>query len=147
MALPPLHPTLNALLNLLSAVCLVAGYIEIRHRRVARHRAWMLGAFGASAAFFVSYLVYHARVGSVPFQGPGWARPIYYAFLISHSALAAAVLPMAIVTLRYGLGGRWARHRRIARWTWPIWMYVSVTGAAVIYVMLYILFPPPGAGG
>ncbi|NLG69101.1 MAG: DUF420 domain-containing protein [Firmicutes bacterium] len=141
----PLHPTLNALLNLASAVCLVAGYVSIRRRQVARHRAWMLGAFGASTAFLVSYLIYHARVGSVPFAGPDWARPVYFFFLITHSVLAALVLPMALATLYHALKGRYAPHRRIARWTWPIWMYVSVTGAAVVYVMLYILFPSHGA--
>ncbi|HEY8426331.1 MAG TPA: DUF420 domain-containing protein [Limnochordales bacterium] len=141
----PLHPTLNALFNLASAVCLAAGYVSIRRRQVGRHRAWMLGAFVASTAFLVSYLIYHARVGSVAFAGPGWARPVYFFFLITHSALAAVALPMALVTLYHGLKGRFALHRRVARWTWPVWMYVSVSGAAVIYVMLYILFPSHGA--
>ena len=142
----PVHPTLNAALNLLAGVLLVAGYVSIRQGKVQRHRAFMLGAFGASAAFLVSYLVYHARVGSVPFAGQGWVRPLYFAALISHSALAAAVLPMAVVTVRHAFAGRWERHRRIARWTLPIWLYVSATGAFVIYVMLYILFPSPRGG-
>lgn len=143
----PFHPTLNAALNLLSGVLLVAGYVSVRRGKVGRHRALMLAAFGASAAFLVSYLVYHVRVGSVPFAGQGWVRRFYFAVLISHTVLAAAVLPMAIVTIRHALAGRWQRHRRIARWTLPLWLYVSVTGAAVIYVMLYILFPSPHAGG
>lgn len=143
----PLHPTLNAALNLLAGVLLLAGYASIRQGKVRRHRALMLAAFGASAAFLASYLIYHARVGSVPFAGQGWVRPFYFAVLISHSVLAAAVLPMAIVTIYHALAGRWERHRRIARWTLPVWLYVSVTGALVIYVMLYILFPSPHPGG
>jgi len=129
-------PALNAALNSASAVLLVAGYVLIRRRRVAAHRACMLAALGVSTLFLISYLVYHYHAGSVPFTGTGWIRPVYFAILITHIILAAAILPMALVTAGRALRGRIEPHRRIARWTWPIWMYVSVTGV-VIYVMLY----------
>jgi uncharacterized membrane protein YozB (DUF420 family) len=108
----------------------------IRARRIEQHRRVMLAAFGTSALFLVFYVVYHAQVGSVRFTRQGLVRPIYFAILISHVALAAAVLPLAIVTLSRGLKGRYARHRVIARWTFPIWLYVSVSGV-LVYVLLY----------
>ena len=135
MALTDL-PALNALLNSLSATLLVAGYVMIRGRRPDVHRACMLAAFSTSTAFMVSYLVYHANVGSVPFTGQGVIRTVYFAVLISHIVLAALVPPMALVTLVHGLRSRFDRHRRLARWTLPIWLYVSVTGV-IVYVMLY----------
>ena len=128
--------TVNATLNGLSAVLLVAGYVLIRQQRVRQHRACMLGAFGTSSLFLISYLFYHAKVGSVPFTGEGAVRTLYFAILISHIVLAALVVPLVIVTLVRALQERFDRHRRIARWTLPIWLYVSVTGV-VVYLMLY----------
>jgi uncharacterized membrane protein YozB (DUF420 family) len=129
-------PTLNASLNATSGILLFAGYLFIRRREIAKHRACMLAASGVSAAFLVSYITYHAKAGSTPFEGEGWLRPLYFAILISHATLAAVTLPLAIVTLRRGLTNAVERHRRIARVTFPIWMYVSVTGV-VVYLMLY----------
>ena len=134
-------PALNAALNAASAILLIAGYLQIRALRVRRHRALMLAAFAVSVLFLVSYLVYHYHVGSVRFAGQGWIRPVYYAILISHTLLAAAVPVLAILTLRLAWRGEFIRHRRLARWTFPIWLYVSVTGVA-IYVLLYQLYPP-----
>ncbi len=128
--------TINAGLNTLSAVFLMAGYVFIRQGRVRPHRACMLTACGTSTLFLVSYVIYHANVGSVPFTGEGAIRTLYFAILISHIILAALVLPLAIVTLVRALQERFDRHRKIARWTLPIWIYVSVTGV-VVYVMLY----------
>jgi putative membrane protein len=129
-------PTLNAIFNGGAAVLLACGYAMIRRRRVGAHRAFMLGAFTASMLFLASYTVYHAQSGSHPFPGHGLARPVYFAILISHVLLAALILPLAIITLTRALRAHYARHRRIARWTLPLWLYVSVTGV-VIYVMLY----------
>ncbi len=129
-------PSLNAILNATSAVLLACGYAMIRRRRIAAHRAFMLGAFVSSLLFLTSYTIYHAQAGSHPFPGHGAARPIYFAILISHVTLAALILPMAIVTLTRALRARYAKHMQIARWTLPLWLYVSVTGV-VIYVMLY----------
>ena len=129
-------PTLNAVLNATSAVLLACGFAMIRRRRVAAHRACMIAAFAASLLFLTSYTIYHAQAGSHPFPGHGIARPIYFAILISHVTLAALILPMAILTLTRALRAQYARHMKIARWTLPLWLYVSVTGV-VIYVMLY----------
>jgi uncharacterized membrane protein YozB (DUF420 family) len=129
-------PSLNAALNATAGALLVAGYALIRRRRIAAHRRVMIAAFACSAAFLVSYLVYHFQVGSVRFTGTGAVRTIYLAILATHTVLAAAVPPLALVSLSRGLAGRYDRHRRIARWTLPIWLYVSVTGVAV-YWMLY----------
>jgi uncharacterized membrane protein YozB (DUF420 family) len=129
-------PTLNAVLNATSAVLLACGFAMIRRRRVTAHRACMIAAFAASLLFLTSYTIYHAQAGSHPFPGHGIARPIYFAILISHVTLAALILPMAILTLTRALRAQYARHMKIARWTLPIWLYVSVTGV-VIYVMLY----------
>ena len=136
MAIVSSLPTVNATLNSLSAVLLLVGYAAIRGKRVALHRACMLAAFVVSALFLVSYVVYHVQAGSTPFSGRGLLRTVYFAILITHVVLAATILPMAIATLGRALHGRFAAHRRIARWTWPVWMYVSVTGV-VIYVLLY----------
>jgi putative membrane protein len=132
-------PALNAALNATSACLLSAGYVFMMKRRIPAHRACMIAAFTTSCAFLASYLVYHAHVGSKPFPGHGPARLLYFAILISHVLLAAVIVPLALVTLRRGLRMDVARHRRIARWTWPLWMYVSVTGV-VIYVMLYRIY-------
>jgi uncharacterized membrane protein YozB (DUF420 family) len=134
-------PALNATLNATSAVLLLLAYRAIRRRDVERHRRLMLCAAGVSAAFLVSYLAYHAQVGSVRFTGQGPARTLYFSILISHTILAASIVPMVLRTLYLGLKRRDDAHRRIARWTFPIWLYVSVTGV-VIYVMLYHLYAP-----
>lgn len=129
--------TVNATLNACATVLLLSGYVSIRRGRRETHRRFMVAAFCCAIAFLVSYLVYHFEVGSVPFQGSGGVRTVYFTILISHTVLAAVVPVLAIITLRRGLGGRFAAHRRIARWTLPIWLYVSVTGV-VIYWMLYV---------
>ena len=133
-------PTLNAALNSLSAVFLFAGYLFIRSKNPNAHRVCMLVAFACSTLFLISYLIYHYQVGSVPFKGTGWIRPVYFTILLTHAVLAAAVVPLALVTLARALRARFDRHRRIARWTLPVWLYVSVTGV-VIYWMLYGLAP------
>ena len=129
-------PALNATLNAIAAVLLVIGYVLIRRGRIQQHRHVMLAAFTTSALFLVSYVIYHANAGSRPFAGQGAIRIVYFAILISHVILAAAILPMALITLTHALRARFDRHRRIARWTLPIWLYVSVTGV-VVYLMLY----------
>jgi uncharacterized membrane protein YozB (DUF420 family) len=131
-------PTVNAVLNGTCALLLAPGFVLIRQRRIAAHRACMQAAFAVSVLFLTSYLVYHAQVGSVPFPGQGWIRPVYFTILISHTVLAALVPPLALVTLLLGLRAKYSRHRRLARWTLPIWLYVSVTGV-VVYWMLYRL--------
>ncbi len=132
----PLLPTVNAVLNATSAALLACGYAMIRRGRMPAHRACMLGAFASSLLFLACYVVYHAQSGSHLFPGHGIARLVYLSILSSHVVLAAVILPMAIVTLARALGARYAHHARLARWTLPLWMYVSVTGV-VIYVMLY----------
>jgi len=129
-------PALNAGLNSLAAAFLLAGYVFIRTKRIGAHRFAMLAALATSAAFLVSYLTYHAQVGSRPFTGTGPIRVVYFAILISHVLLAIAIVPMALVTVSRALASRFDRHRRIARITWPLWMYVSVTGV-IVYLMLY----------
>ncbi|MEO8274580.1 MAG: DUF420 domain-containing protein [Thermoanaerobaculia bacterium] len=129
-------PTLNAALNATSAVLLVLGFLFIRARRIDAHRRTMLAAFTCSIVFLVSYLVYHFQVGSVRFPGTGTVRTVYLAILLTHTVLAATVPVLATITLFRGLARRFDRHRRIARWTFPIWLYVSVTGV-VVYWMLY----------
>jgi len=129
-------PTLNAALNSLSAVFLFAGYLFIRAKNREAHRRCMLAAFACSILFLISYLVYHFQVGSVGFKGQGWIRPVYFTILITHTILAIAVVPLALITLVRALRERFDAHRRIARWTLPIWLYVSVTGV-VVYLMLY----------
>ncbi len=132
-------PTVNATLNAISAVLLVWAYILIRNKRVEQHRRVMLTAFTTSCLFLVSYLVYHAQTGSRPFGHEGTTlRTVYLSILATHTVLAAAVPFLAIITLRRGLAAKYDRHRRIARWTLPIWLYVSVTGV-VVYFMLYHL--------
>ncbi|MCW5982139.1 MAG: DUF420 domain-containing protein [Bryobacteraceae bacterium] len=129
-------PALNACLNATSAALLVAGRRLIRKGRVQTHKRVMIGAFSVSVLFLVSYLIYHYEVGSVRFQKTGAIRTIYLTILASHTILAAAVPVLAVLTLYRGLRGRFDKHRRIARWTYPIWLYVSVTGV-VVYLMLY----------
>jgi uncharacterized membrane protein YozB (DUF420 family) len=129
-------PAVNATLNAISGMFLFVGYVLIRRRHIDAHRNAMLGAFASSTLFLISYLVYHAQAGSRPFAGQGPIRYVYFAILISHVILAAAIVPMAISTLSRGLRGRYADHKRIAKWTFPTWMYVSVTGV-IVYLMLY----------
>lgn len=129
-------PALNAALNTTSALLLAAGYGFIRQKKVEWHRLCMSLAFLTSVAFLVSYLAYHARVGSVPYAGQGVLRTVYFAILISHSILAVVIVPLVLRTLYLAVRGRFELHRRWARWTFPLWMYVSVTGV-VIYGMLY----------
>ena len=135
-------PTVNASLNGLGAVFLVVGYLMIRNRRIAAHRACMLTAFGCSMMFLTSYLIYHYYTGSTPFPGTGFIRPLYFFILITHIALAVTVPPLAIMTLWRAWNERFEAHARLARWTLPIWLYVSVTGV-VVYVMLYHLYDTP----
>ncbi len=133
-------PTLNAALNSLSAVFLLAGFLLIKSGNRNAHRACMLTAFACSILFLISYLIYHYHVGSVPFKGQGWIRPVYFTILLTHTILAVTVVPLALVTLRRAWRENFVAHRRIARWTFPIWMYVSVTGV-IVYWMLYWLVP------
>ena len=129
-------PSVNAALNATAAVLLVWGYLLIRRKKIQTHRKVMLAAFTTSSLFLVCYLVYHAQVGSVHFAGTGAIRAIYFGILGTHTLLAAAVPVLAVITLSRGLRSRFDQHRRIARWTLPIWLYVSVTGV-VVYLMLY----------
>ena len=132
-------PHLNAALNFTSFLLLAAALYQIRHGNVQAHRRLMLSAVAVSALFLVSYVAYHAQYGSVSFQGQGLVRPVYFVILVTHVILAAAIVPLVAVTLRRALAGDFARHRRIARLTYPVWLYVSVTGV-VVYVMLYHLY-------
>ena len=133
-------PALNATLNATAAVLLIWAYVLIRKKRIEQHRKVMLAAFGVSVAFLISYLAYHFQVGSKRFPGAGGVRTLYLSILATHTVLAAAVPFLAIVTLRRGLARNDAMHRRIARWTLPIWLYVSVTGV-VVYILLYHVIP------
>ena len=129
-------PALNATLNATCAVLLVIGWTLIKRGRIRQHRAVMIAAVCTSALFLISYLVYHAQVGSVRFTKTGPIRVVYFTVLLTHTVLAAVIVPMVLVTLSRGLAGRYDPHRRIARWTMPIWLYVSVTGV-IVYLMLY----------
>jgi uncharacterized membrane protein YozB (DUF420 family) len=129
-------PAVNATLNASSFVLLLNGYRLIRQKRIAAHKRCMLTACVTSVLFLVSYLTYHYHHGSTPFTGEGWVRPVYFIILISHTILAAAIVPLVLITLVRALRERFDQHRRIARWTLPVWLYVSVTGV-IIYFMLY----------
>jgi uncharacterized membrane protein YozB (DUF420 family) len=131
-------PALNAILNATSAVLLSLGFMFIRRKNVTAHQVCMVAAFCVSTVFLISYLTYHYYHGSTSFTGQGWMRPVYFSILISHTVLAAATVPLVLITLARALRGRFDRHKRIARWTFPIWVYVSVTGV-VVYWMLYQL--------
>ena len=131
-----IFPTINASLNGLTAILLLFGYYFILNGKRAIHKKIMLCAFSTSIVFLISYLYYHAHVGSVPFKGTGIIRPVYFTILISHTILAVVIVPMAIVTLVRGLSSRFDKHKKLARWTLPVWLYVSVTGV-VVYMMLY----------
>ncbi len=134
-------PGVNAMLNATAAILLLIGRNYIRKGDRVKHRRCMLSAFGVSALFLVSYLVYHYQHGSQPFQGSGWVRPVYVTILLSHTVLAAGLAPLVILTLRRALRKEYGLHKRLARWTYPIWLYVSITGV-VIYLMLYRFFAP-----
>jgi uncharacterized membrane protein YozB (DUF420 family) len=133
-------PTLNALLNATSAVLLIAGYLCIRRRKVTGHKICMLSAFVTSSLFLTSYLILRYYAGMTRFPGQGWIRPVYFTILTSHTVLAAGIVPLVLITLSRALRGRFDRHARIARWTLPLWLYVSVTGV-LVYWILYRLYP------
>jgi len=134
-----IFPALNATLNGASAVLIMTGRVLIGRKQVLLHRACMIAAVVTSSLFLTSYLYYHAHVGSVHFPGQGWVRPVYFTILITHTLLAAAVVPLVLFSLSYGLRSRFDRHRRISRWTFPVWLYVSITGV-VVYIMLYQIY-------
>ena len=131
-------PTLNAFLNGTSAVLLTIGYIFIRLKKVTAHKTCMVTAFGVSSLFLLSYLIHHYRVGSVPFGGTGFMRPVYFTLLVSHIVLAASIVPLVLITIYRAWSQQFEKHVRIARWTLPLWLYVSVTGV-IVYWMLYHL--------
>jgi putative membrane protein len=139
-------PHLNATLNSISAVLLVLGYIFIRRQRISAHRKCMIAAFITSTIFLISYVLYHSLLvyylgqGPTRFRGEGWVRPFYFTILLTHTILAVVIAPLVLITLRRGLRGRFDKHRRIARWTFPAWLYVSVTGV-MVYLLLYQLYP------
>lgn len=140
--IPPqyaIFPVIDATMNGISTVLLVVGHSFIKRGRLAAHRAFMIAAVISSTIFLGSYLYFHYHVGSVHFQGRGWSRPVYFTILISHVILAAAIVPLGIITLSFAIRERFDKHRAIARWTYPLWLYVSVTGV-IVYVMLYHLF-------
>lgn len=133
-------PALNASLNGTSAVLLLTGRVFIAKGHIAAHRLCMIAAVTASALFLLCYLFFHWKVGNILFLGQGWARPVYFTILISHVTLAIVIVPLAIITLTRGLKARYDKHRAIARWTWPLWMYVCISGV-LVYFMLYQWFP------
>ena len=137
------HAALNASLNGTSAILLAGGYVAIRSGKIAVHKAFMISAFAVSSVFLASYLLYHYRVGHVTFHGQGWIRPVYFVLLTSHTILAVVIVPMILVTLRRAWIGKFDRHRVIARWTLPLWFYVSVTGV-IVYLMVYQIYARTG---
>jgi uncharacterized membrane protein YozB (DUF420 family) len=141
--MPPLHslPEINAALNGLSAVLLLCGFAFIRNRKIKWHEFCMLGAFTCSSVFLASYLYFHFHAGVIRFGGQGWIRPVYFALLVSHTTLAIVIVPLVLITLSRALRERFDRHRAIARWTFPLWLYVSVTGV-IVYYLLYVAYTP-----
>jgi uncharacterized membrane protein YozB (DUF420 family) len=137
---------LNACLNGASALLLACGYIAIRRGKMMVHKRFMISAFVVSSIFLASYLVYHYRVGHVVFQGQGWIRPIYFTLLLTHTLLAIVIVPMVLMTLRRAWLARFDRHRLIARWTLPLWFYVSVTGV-IVYLLVYQIYAPRPTNG
>ncbi|HWN74273.1 MAG TPA: DUF420 domain-containing protein [Candidatus Udaeobacter sp.] len=136
------HPALNATLNGLAAILLAGGYAAIRTGKVELHKKFMVSAFLVSCAFLVSYVIYHIRIHQViHFQGQGWIRPVYFTLLISHTVLAVVIVPLILITLRRAWTERFDKHRQIARWTLPLWFYVSVTGV-IVYFMVYQIYVP-----
>lgn len=140
-------PAVNAVLNTTSTLLLIAGFRQIRRGQEGAHRACMIGALIASALFLASYLYYHAHAGRTVFEDPAWFRPIYLVILLTHTLLAMVILPLVLNTVFLAIRDRRVSHKRLARWTWPIWLYVSITGV-LIYLLLYHIFPqgpaPPG---
>ena len=132
---------LNASLNGTSAILLACGYAAIKNGKIKVHKSFMVAAFAVSTVFLISYLIYHYRVGHVVFQGQGWIRPVYFALLTSHTILAIVIVPMILVTLRRAWLEKFDKHRVIARWTLPLWFYVSVTGV-IVYILLYQVYAP-----
>jgi len=136
------HPALNATLNGTSAILLACGYVAIRSGRIQLHKKLMISAFAVSCAFLVSYVIYHIRIHQViHFQGQGWIRPVYFTLLTSHTILAIVIVPLILITLRRALLARFDKHRLIARWTLPLWFYVSVTGV-IVYFLVYQIYAP-----
>jgi putative membrane protein len=133
-------PAVNAALNGLSATLLTVGFICIKQRRVAAHRTCMLGALASSTLFLICYVTYHTYAGRTVFREPAWFRPIYLTILFTHTVLAVTIVPMVLITARRALAQRFELHKKIARWTWPLWMYVSLTGV-LIYYLLYHRYP------
>jgi uncharacterized membrane protein YozB (DUF420 family) len=133
-------PTLNAILNATSGILVLVGFLFIRRRRIAAHHACMIAAVCVSVLFLISYIVYHYHHGATRFPGTGLVRTLYFIILISHTVLAVTIVPFVIITLRRAIKGQFARHMKIARWTFPMWLYVSVTGV-IVYFMLYHWFP------
>ena len=133
-------PTLNAILNATSGILILMGFFFIRRKRVQAHRACMIAAVCTSILFLISYLVYHYHHGATRFTGTGMVRTLYFVILISHTILAVVIVPFVIITLRRALKGQFARHIKVARWTFPMWIYVSVTGV-IVYFMLYHFYP------
>ena len=134
-------PTVNAALNATSAILVGGGFYFIKRKNIPAHKACMVAALGVSTLFLTSYLIYHYRVGHVTFAGQGWIRPVYFAILISHTILAVVIVPMILVTLRRAWLERFDKHKLIARWTLPLWFYVSVTGV-IVYLMVYQIYGP-----
>lgn len=134
-------PRLNAFLNAASALLLLAGYFFIRRRRILTHKICMLSAVACSACFLVSYVYFHWRAGVVRFSGRGTVRPVYFAILTTHTILAAAIVPLVLITLTFALRSRFRSHKAVARWTLPIWLYVSITGV-IVYYLLFVLYKP-----
>jgi uncharacterized membrane protein YozB (DUF420 family) len=132
---------LNASLNGTSAILLACGYAAIRNGKMKVHKAFMISAFAVSTLFLISYLIYHYRVGHVVFQGQGWIRPVYFTLLLSHTVLAIVIVPLILITLRRAWLEKFDRHKVIARWTLPLWFYVSVTGV-IVYILLYQVYAP-----
>ena len=132
---------LNAILNTTATILLLAGFYFIKQRRIRAHRICMISALCVSAVFLTSYLLFHYKVGNILFTGQGWIRPVYFSILIPHIILAGLIVPLVLITLYFALRARFISHRRIARWTWPLWIYVSVTGV-IVYLMLYQLYTP-----
>jgi uncharacterized membrane protein YozB (DUF420 family) len=132
---------LNASLNGTSAILLACGYAAIRNGKMKVHKGFMISAFAVSTVFLISYLIYHYRVGHVVFQGQGWIRPVYFALLLSHTVLAIVIVPLILITLRRAWLEKFDRHKVIARWTLPLWFYVSVTGV-IVYILLYQVYAP-----
>jgi uncharacterized membrane protein YozB (DUF420 family) len=133
------HAALNAILNGVSGILLACGYAAVRNGKVQIHKRFMISAFAVSTVFLFSYLLYHYRVGHVPFHGQGWIRPVYFVLLTSHTILAIVIVPLILITLRRALLERFDRHRIIARWTLPLWFYVCVTGV-IVYLMVYQIY-------